>query len=51
MDSEQLGKPLMNTAVLEIQKEGEGGESTFIERYNSVVNCYNRHAEEERPKM
>jgi hypothetical protein len=51
MDSEQIGNPLMNTAVLEIQTETAKDESTFIKRYNSVVNCYNRNVDEDKPKL
>lgn len=41
----------MNTTVLEIQPNNNDDESTFIKRYNAVVNCYNRYVDSDKPKM
>lgn len=51
MYSQQINNPLMNTTVLEIQTETSHDESIFIKRYNSVVNCYNRNVDEDKPRL
>jgi hypothetical protein len=45
-----MKRPLVNTAVMDIQTEGEE-ETAFIVRYNQVINAYNKYAEEGSPKM
>ena len=49
----QMRRQLINTTTLEIQAQNSSLEEelSFIERYNEVANCYNKHVRGGSPQL